>query len=1309
MKNLYFRFGLLVIPLLFLFQNCGVKAPGVDANLASAGYVHTGNETSCAGCHEGIRPASTANFIGLNINAPFDYTLHARGVDCISCHSLGSTGARTKAEWAQPYYVHNSTLATCANCHNSQRPDLNAPPSITVGPNAFTAVAFNHAASGTADCVGCHQASFNTPFANYTTSNTTTWGDTDWKGGVSIPQGPANYANSDFSLTIYEPTYTGETVAFAASSTITTIMNMNHTTTQLTSAQLQDCTMCHAGANAGHYQPGYFHESLFANNINQPAACIDCHTLNDTPRFASSFVGPLSNFKNPLSPDMRHGAVTWSKNASNIYVQGTIGLVANDCVVCHKAPTQTQTPGDSWNIPPVAVATDTTAHYHASLAVGGFGPPSSCIDCHANDLPNPAAPKPTTALPTTVMRFDHTWSARWGSADCNICHTPPTTLAATAPTLTTPWTGGIFHQAQINSTLTQCNSCHDVTGRSQRPTTTSLTTPNGVVNNFTAYNVAVLPFDLNTHGNTMDCISCHTATMSTNYSTVAKFAGGNYDHAAAKAAGTMPACISCHLSQRPTTPVGPNSYYLSGAFDHATTGQSDCGGCHNATVVAGKYTNYKTANTTTWGDTDWKGGLGMDLNQPMGPDTALPKTTLSPAPQHLSTNSPPMKLITVTTPSPAEQIYDQMLHSSSQVQLAIAGIGTITTTPSAQCNACHKSYNSGSGAITPVTFHAATGINNANLTNCKDCHTATAPINIVGANQTTDPMNHFAILSNTLTPIATVDCIACHTNTGAGTSFGTPVAKFHANLPLGVMPNNCTACHFTTLLAGTGNPITNYSAANLYTTGMKHMSAFATGECLSCHGFTTNAQIAATVTGSGASQTSWGNGANPGFAFFHKNIAPSTITSCSECHTTKPTALTLSAVDAQHMSHSSASVAAGTVVPDCVTCHKNDLTAGASPAAATTSWKNTNLFHAYVTATTCKDCHGLTNGGGAVEGTNNDIPAAATNSQTLTASKVSGFAGVFAKIDHREADVKNLECNQCHTTQGTTANAAAKWFSAKFHTKFNANSLITGDCITCHASENPNNAAPVTDSAGNTVPTHNTVVSCKGCHLLPGKGTAASPDWYGAVGTGHSPPYTAKCTTCHGTGGAAQYMPGTTTPVLPPTTKWYRIPGTDNKGNTISALSGSTSAPSGTGGKGGFNHDPTYMAGQDCIACHMLFANAATTVGVTWTYTGFYSHSGFGATTSCLPCHGTGHNGNHGTCDSSLAAGTTGTNGNTTTKACAGTTPNGSGDNNIPYQQCIGCHEHQGSTNNPLVMPTPAGTPTGSFGGDMPGDGGIGC
>lgn len=104
--------GILVV----FAATCGTKQPGVtDDNYKVPKVDHTGLVAGCAECHEAQRLVDP----------------HPQGVDCSACH--------THPLWAKlsVEYKHDAALASCAVCHEKNRPKSDS-----------------HPASG--DCHSCH-------------------------------------------------------------------------------------------------------------------------------------------------------------------------------------------------------------------------------------------------------------------------------------------------------------------------------------------------------------------------------------------------------------------------------------------------------------------------------------------------------------------------------------------------------------------------------------------------------------------------------------------------------------------------------------------------------------------------------------------------------------------------------------------------------------------------------------------------------------------------------------------------------------------------------------------------------------------------------------------------------------------------------------------------------------------------------------------------------------------------------------------------------------------------------------------------
>src|SRR5262249_54943423 len=149
---------------------------------------------------------------------------------------------------------------------------------------------------------------------------------------------------------------------------------------------------------------------------------------------------------------------------------------------------------------------------------------------------------------------------------------------------------------------------------------------------------------------------------------------------------------------------------------------------------------------------------------------------------------------------------------------------------------------------------------------------------------------------------------------------------------------NCQTCHTTALSKGANTPI----AATLWQTGLFHAKvASQPTACVACHSV---------------------------------SLPATNVSTQSSVTYTLPLGGT-STNAAQWMNHGSSFVTG----KDCFVCHAADAKASGS------AWSKSDSFHGSVTnATTCKECHGLTNGGGSVAGTNNNLPVGLTNSNTVT-------------------------------------------------------------------------------------------------------------------------------------------------------------------------------------------------------------------------------------------------------------------------------------------------------------------------------------
>src|SRR5437868_778976 len=197
--------------------------------------------------------------------------------------------------------------------------------------------------------------------------------------------------------------------------------------------------------------------------------------------------------------------------------------------------------------------------------------------------------------------------------------------------------------------------------------------------------------------------------------------------------------------------------------------------------------------------------------------------------------------------------------------------------------------------------------------------------------------------------------------------------------------------------------------------------------------------------------------------------------------------------------HGSSSV----VGKDCFVCHAADAQTSGS------AWSKSDSFHGAVSNPgSCRECHGLTNGGGATAGTNNNLPVGLTNSSTVTSAAADSATGVPAgtldQITHADLNVSSHDCSFCHRQKGVSTVSGVQgqeWAQAAFHASFtSANPLVmngsTGRCSDCHMNVRPTAAFPTFDHSAYTASP--ATQDCSTCHTWPGTGTPTSANWLGA-------------------------------------------------------------------------------------------------------------------------------------------------------------------------------------------------------------------
>jgi len=935
------------------------------------------------------------------------------------------------------------------------------------------AITCNSCHGGTAtfqqfDCLSCHQHSDQAALTRghhglsqyaYDSASCYSCHPRGTAGGA-LPSGLISDPAQDFTINAQIPSYVDTSISSLSPQTETLPMPMDHSTTHVDATAFASCGNCHPGASAGAYYPGNLHASLANLNLAQPSACADCHASSKP----IGFVGPTATnpARTPASAEMKHDAVLWSNGLPT-----AASAVPQDCAVCHVAPSGSMSA--TWG---TSRAGTTPALFHASLTTADLPQPASCVDCHANSRPNGVL----TVSPTN-LQFDHTASA--ALADCASCHQEGSSAAQWSS-----WTGGKFHLAG-DAAPASCLPCH----AAERPTTTS---------NWTSTTYTSSPFDYVpnaqgiSHGAGQDCAVCHTGPGTGAWGGTQNWVGGHFQHGASTISNNT--CITCHSTQRPDLQPGTNAAAMAAllGFDHSINGTGDCFGCHQATVAGGgHYQSYYKPGTTTLPGGDWQGGLGYPGATLIGsPSQSITITEI--ALQRSGTNN----LVTSTT-STSATLRNQILHTSTAIPPAMYP-GPESNPVFAKCYSCHTSSNAIDGSpYANGQFHPRLP-SNWLLTQCLDCHTQ-GPAGIVEkAASDLQPMDHNASFTSSVTiggvrvtGVGQIECAVCH-KPGANWSDGT----FHANIG-GAVPQDCTTCHYPLMADAARSDVS--SGVNY---AMKHASSQLTFQnCQTCH--TTALSNSAKTPASALWQT----------GVFHASL-PSQPSACLDCHAvSKPAAnastqsgvvynLTLGATStntAQWMNHGSSSV----VGKDCFVCHAADAQTSGS------AWSKSDSFHGAVSNPgSCRECHGLTNGGGSVAGTNNNLPVGLTNSSTVTSAAADSTTGVPAgtldQITHSDINVSSRDCNFCHTQKGVSTVSVVQgreWAQAGFHASFTpANSLLmnrtTGRCSNCHMNVKP--GATFTAFDHSTFSAAPGTQDCSSCHSWPGTGTATTANWLGA-------------------------------------------------------------------------------------------------------------------------------------------------------------------------------------------------------------------
>lgn len=813
------------------------------------------NPTSCLPCHAGARPTSTQGWASPTYaQSPFDYgtnalgVTHGNGLDCAKCHTGPGTGAWGGApNWQGGRYLHG-TSTTCIVCHTTQRPDL-----VLGVAQASSALGFDHAANGTGDCIGCHQATITAnTYARYFNATTGTLPNGDWKGGQQYPGSTLVSAPNRF-VTVTQTALQRNAANLVTGSTSTTATLQNamlHVSSVLPAALnagptgSPDGTKCwhchtHSGTTVTSFANGEYHASLSGYSatpsgpvtpLPQPTSgCRDCHSGMDP----ANIVMKAGSVLQPMDHSARFTTAVTLGGASVTAVDQL------DCSVCHRSP------GTTW----------ADGQFHLNIA---GATPSDCVSCHYPLMADAAKSDLTNG---TRYAMKHR-SAALTTQACGACHASALGRATAATPVATLWQTGALHAGVGSSQPGACVDCHSV---SDPPPNAS--TQSSVTYALTLGGTATNGGQWLNHGAASvagkDCVVCHAAD--------ARPSGAAWSKATLlhPRASTVTPCAACHgvsngrgtvIGTNNNLPLGlTNSPMVSSAAGVTNTGipagtraqithadinvtAFDCGTCHTQ----------KGASTTAGiQGKEWAQGT---FHSHFTGATPLVMNTTTGRCSNCHLNVKP------GTAYPAQD------HSA------------FTATSGTQdCSACHSFP--GTGTVAAPNWQGAAGM---------PMYIPVGGFTIPVPPATTANKLQTGISNLPHPPVASgVACTTCHaTASGGRRAFGYP----HASSTL--INANCNACHeagtdllgtrwngATTASSGAGDsrPFTLTSVTPSFkgnTTSCAYLKHFYPVDCKECHAKPAGNGF---VTTGSAYTTAW--------RFVHATGAPMTRpATCDMCH-----------------------------------------------------------------------------------------------------------------------------------------------------------------------------------------------------------------------------------------------------------------------------------------------------------------------------------------------------------------------------------------------------------------------------------------
>jgi hypothetical protein len=684
----------------------------------------------CNACHTGY-----STFLGATF-------AHAPGSTCTSCHQGQYAGV---VSINRSIHIPLPTGSTCASCH----PD----PTTQVLPT-FLGVAFHTTSIGNppaGTCATCHNGSFvsqNAQTKGVTHIPTTADCGTCHTGPSGTP------ANTSLNYTTFlQAKFHQTTLGNPPTVTCTTCHNGGYLSEGAQTKSVghvvttSDCVACHTAANTVTYttflgasfshSPGAYasfpsvapasptcsscHNGSTAtgkvtSHVPTTGDCISCHTNATTgcPNCVTFYgviyshinatvgVAPygvtfpaLGSTPTPTCGSCHNGTTALGKNTGHV-------TTTLDCITCHGCP--------SGNCTTFLGAT----YSHAGIAAG------SCGTCHQGQYAGVVSINPAIHIPQSS-----------GNA-CDVCHT--NTITGLPSSATPTFLNVTFHQTTLGKPPTGlCSTCHNGSYVSTQAKPADSKT--SLISNHVA--------------TTADCVTCHTATNTANYTS---FLGAGFTHspgtyAAWPPSPVTPTCSSCHNG---ATATGKNAGHPVTALDcmscHTTTVLQGCPTCTLFGIPAGVIHNAAPYNTPGTCVTCHNGTTAIGLSSDTG---------------HIPIGSAGC--------DQCHPVYDGVgsinFSTAAVSTISVSGVtkyGMKHSAMTGRCDSCHNGSYTGQGlfgAVTKVSNHIPTTIISTSAnTDCTSCHSTTINITSGAADWATgERMNHNNAMGG-----APNYCVTCH-------------------------------------------------------------------------------------------------------------------------------------------------------------------------------------------------------------------------------------------------------------------------------------------------------------------------------------------------------------------------------------------------------------------------------------------------------------------------------------------------------------------------------------------------------------------